>query len=165
VEAEIECFHGDALGHWRFDLQSTDGKFQFSASDWEPNIGLQRLELLTAIRGLEELDQPSSVTIVTDSDYLHHGFDFGLREWRQNHWTWERFGEFVPISNDDLWRRLDRSSEPHRVQCRRSCLVSNDSRRTLSTPIIPSEQRRQSPGRFQRWIRQLSRVASSVVPV
>lgn len=166
VEAEIEAFHDQSLGRWRFDLQSCDGAYRFEATDWEPGISLERLVVLTIIRGLEELEQPAAVTVVTDSDYVHHAFDFGLREWRQNDWKWERFGEWVPIANDDLWRRLNRACEYHQVQCRRGLgLVRANQPSKSEVKPVTLHRVQPRPRSMQRWIRQLSRIASSIVPV
>lgn len=171
TESELETFQGQVLGRWRFSLQSPDGDFHFEAMDWEPGVSLERLELLTAVRGLEELDQRSEVTIVTDSHYVVHGFGFGLREWRVNGWTWERFGDVVTIPNQDLWRRLDRATQLHHVRCRQANIDSLNGRETIRMNRCEppaSEGRRREKGfahGTRRWIQQLTRIASSVVPV
>ena len=87
---------------WRFVLESADGANTIEAADAEPDVRGERLELLAVVRGLEALDQPSSVTLVTDSRYVNGGLQFGLEEWRSNGWRWERFGEMVPIKNLDF---------------------------------------------------------------
>jgi ribonuclease HI len=172
AESELESFQGQMLGRWRFVLQGVESAFRFDATDWEPAISLDRLDLLTIIRGLEELDQPSRVTIVTASKYVAHGFGFGLREWRLNDWKWERFGDMVSISNDDLWRRLDRASQFHQVSCRNGQIGRRDFEAPLAvaegtsvrSAVGPREIRlRRRPAR--RWFRQLSRIASSIISI
>ena len=105
-------------GQWRFVLQAADGSATFEASDLEPDIGGERLELLAVIRGLEALDQPSRVTLFTPSNYVSRGMAYGLEEWRRNGWTWECFGEMVPVKNRDLWQRLDRALTYHTIEFR-----------------------------------------------
>ena len=105
-------------GQWRFVLQAADGSATFEASDSEPDIGGERLELLAVIRGLEALDQPSRVTLFTPSKYVSRGMAYGLEEWRRNGWTWECFGEMVPVKNRDLWQRLDRALNYHTIEFR-----------------------------------------------
>jgi len=105
-------------GQWRFVLQAADGSATFEASDLEPDIGGERLELLAVIRGLEALDQPSRVTLFTPSKYVSRGMAYGLEEWRRNGWTWECFGEMVPVKNRDLWQRLDRALNYHSIEFR-----------------------------------------------
>lgn len=103
---------------WRFVLQSADGSAKIEVQDEEPDVFGERLELLAVVRGLEALDQPSRVTLVTSSSYVHRGFQFGLREWRDSQWQWERHGEMVPVKNHDLWQRVDRAMSFHRIDCR-----------------------------------------------
>jgi len=103
---------------WHFLLQSIDGEGCVQASDIEPEVRGERLELLSVVRGLEALDQPSRVTLLTPSRYVQRGFRFGMREWKSSQWRWERFGKMVPVKNGDLWRRVDRALEYHKVECR-----------------------------------------------
>ena len=105
-------------GLWRFVLQAADGSATFEASDSEPHVGGERLELLAVIRGLEYLDQPSRVTLFTPSKYVSRGMAYGLDEWRRSGWTWECFGEMVPVKNRDLWQRLDRALGFHTIEFR-----------------------------------------------
>lgn len=104
---------------WRFVLKSVDGRKQLEAEDREPGAGGERLELLAVVRGLEALDQPSHVTLITGSRYVSRGLTEGLENWRENDWQWERFGEWVPVRDCDLWQRVDRALRYHRVECRR----------------------------------------------
>ena len=92
---------------WRFVLQSLDGSSRLEAEDAEPAVGGERLELLAVVRGLEALEQPSRVTLVTPSKYVSRGLSYGLQDWRENDWNWEHHGQMVPIKNRDLWQRLD----------------------------------------------------------
>ncbi len=68
--------------------------------------------------GLEALDQPSRVTLVTSSKYVHRGLLYGLQEWRSNDWMWEHFGEMAPVKNRDLWQRLDHALAFHELDFR-----------------------------------------------
>jgi ribonuclease HI len=106
-------------GDWRFVLEALDGSAKVEVADSEPDIRGERLELLAVVRGLEALDQPSKVTLVTPSRYVSRGLSHGLSDWRQNDWQWERHGEMVPVKNRDLWQRVDRALGFHRVECRR----------------------------------------------
>jgi hypothetical protein len=47
-----------------------------------------------------------------------HGLRFGLAEWRENDWQWERFGEMERVKNWDLWQRIDHALRFHHVECR-----------------------------------------------
>jgi ribonuclease HI len=76
------------------------------------------LQLLAVVRGLEALEQPSRVTLITHSRYVDRGIRNGIAVWRHNDWQWERFGEFAPVKNRDLWKRVDRAMRFHKVHCR-----------------------------------------------
>jgi ribonuclease HI len=126
-------------GQWRFSLQTPDGLEQLAADDIEPETRGERLDLLTVVRALEALDQPSKVTLIGCSRYVRNGLQYGLPEWRNNGWRWEFFGQMLPVKNGDLWQRVDRALRFHQVECRQGarpeprpeCLV--ESRRQRST--------------------------------
>ena len=109
---------GGELRGWRFVLHSKDGSERLEASDVESNMSRSRLELLSVIRGLEALDQPSNVTLVTSSRYVGSGLHHGLEQWRETDYQWDEFGVMTPIKNEDLWRRLDHALEFHELDCR-----------------------------------------------
>ncbi|MEZ6121297.1 MAG: RNase H family protein [Pirellulaceae bacterium] len=112
-----DCEQGSG-GRWHFLLESVDGETIVEAADEEMDTEGERLELLAVVRGLEALDQPSRVTLVTPSRRVSLGFRRGLDQWRTNGWQWEQFGRKVPIKNSDLWRRIDHAMKYHSVDCR-----------------------------------------------
>lgn len=107
-----------APGNWEFVLESFDGTSRMAVNEQEQDVTGQRLELLAVVRGLEALDQPSRVTLMTTSAYVLRGMRFGIPQWRDNGWQWESYGRMVPVRNADLWQRLDRALQIHRVRCR-----------------------------------------------
>ena len=108
-------------GYWRFSLETASGESVFDAEDIE--IGdLNRLSVLAAVRGLEFIEGPSSITLLSNNRYLIKSLSDSLPRWRQNDFIWEHFGRRVDVQNADLWRRVDRALEIHRVE---ACLVSS----------------------------------------
>lgn len=103
---------------WHFALQASDGSLQLDVTDQEIGAPVDRLELLAVVRGLEALDQPSCVNLVTPSRYVSHGLRHGLSEWRVSAWQWESFGRMTSIKHEDLWKRVDLALSFHRVHCR-----------------------------------------------
>jgi ribonuclease HI len=101
---------------WRFVLQPIGGDNFLAAEDVEPGTSENRLELLAVVRGLEALDEPSRVTLLTASRYVNRGIRRGMSQWRERTWRWERFGQLVPIRNQDLWQRIDRAMQFHQVE-------------------------------------------------
>ena len=98
-------------------LQDVESNRRLAVSDQEPAACGERLELLAVVRGLEALDGPARVTLVTRSRYVSRGIKHGLTEWRANEWRWERFGRIVPVKDCDLWQRVDRALLFHEVEC------------------------------------------------
>lgn len=109
------ALHDGARPHWKFVLQSVGGEQRFAAEDTECETRATRLELLAVVRGLEALDQPSRVTLLTRSRYVRRGIRRGLNLWRERRWRWERFGNVVPIRDHDLWQRVDRALQYHQL--------------------------------------------------
>ena len=72
------------------------------------------MELLAAIVGLEALIKPCEVTLYSDSQYLVKAFNENwLEGWIKKGW---KRGKNEPVKNVDLWKRLLRAMEPHRVE-------------------------------------------------
>ncbi|MDP1564433.1 MAG: RNase H family protein, partial [Pirellulaceae bacterium] len=117
VQTHNRCWHPTG-GSWRFLIQSAAGQVLLDAGDIEPDVSGERLDLLTVVRGLEALEQESCVTLITDQRYVLRGMRYGLEEWREQDWKWQRFGDLVEINHADLWKRLDHALSFHQVQCR-----------------------------------------------
>ena len=140
-------------GRWRFSLEAADGELVLEAEDEE--VGdLNRLTLLAAVRGLEALEGPSAVTLLSNNRYLIRSLSNSLPRWRQNGFRWEHFGRRIDVQHADLWRRIDRALEIHRVQaCLVStCLVSHGGTdlsplATAGTPSQPADGRMQQDSR------------------
>lgn len=108
-------------GRWQFAIETADGTTVLDAADEEPG-DLNRLSLLAAVRGLEAIDGPASVTLLSNNRYLIRSLSESLPRWRKNGFVWEHFGRRVEVQHADLWRRIDRALAIHRVE---ACLVSS----------------------------------------
>lgn len=103
---------------WRFALHNATSGDTVTACDSEPGDSADRQELMAVVRGLEAIEQPATVTLITRSRSVHHGITRGLEAWRNAHWRWERYGRMTPIRHADLWRRIDHALAIHTVVCR-----------------------------------------------
>ena len=82
-------------------------------SGGEADTTNNRMELTGAIRALEALREPCSVTLYTDSQYLVNAIRLGwLRSWKKLGWR-RKDG---PLKNPDLWQQLDALLETHRTE-------------------------------------------------
>ena len=98
-------------------------------------------------RGLEALESPSHVTLLSGSRHIRRGLDSGLAQWRENGWQWERYGRMTPVKNGDLWRRLDRLLSIHAIDCGPTGLNKTDD---LAAPLPPMVRQRAPAGRSRK---------------
>jgi len=72
-----------------------------------------RMELMAAIIGLEALTKPCEVVIYSDSQYVVKAFnEHWLEGWVKKGW---KRGKNEQVKNVDLWKRLMKAMEPHKV--------------------------------------------------
>ncbi|MCI9486285.1 MAG: ribonuclease HI [Lachnospiraceae bacterium] len=75
-----------------------------------------RMELMGVIAGLEALNRPCLVEVVSDSSYVVKAFtERWIDGWIKKGW---RRGKNEPVKNVDLWKRLLKAKEPHEVSFR-----------------------------------------------
>jgi ribonuclease HI len=72
-----------------------------------------RMELLAVIAGLRTLEEPATVSIVTDSQYVAKGMTTWIHSWRRKGW---RTASGTPVKNRDLWEELDTLGRRHRLR-------------------------------------------------
>ncbi|GAB6158073.1 hypothetical protein JCM39194_12730 [Desulfotomaculum varum] len=78
------------------------------------NTTNNRMEILAAIVGLEQLKEKCSVTLYTDSQYVVNAIEQGwAKKWRANGWMRNKK---EPALNADLWERLLKLCELHQVK-------------------------------------------------
>lgn len=72
-----------------------------------------RMELMAVIAGLEALNRPCEVEIVSDSKYVTDAFNqHWIENWIKNGW---KTSSKKPVLNVDLWKRLLAAKEQHQV--------------------------------------------------
>ena len=72
-----------------------------------------RMELMAAIVGMEALTKPCEVELYSDSKYLVDAFNqHWIDGWLKKGW---KRGKNEPVKNVDLWKRMLKAKEPHRV--------------------------------------------------
>lgn len=103
---------------WRFVLETADPQFHCEGEEDEASHSLERAALLAVVRGLEAIDQPSSVSLYSSSRFVMAGLRHGLVEWRTTNWHWEWFGKWAPVAHQDLWRRVEQALKFHDVEPR-----------------------------------------------
>ena len=74
-----------------------------------------RMELMAVIKALSQLKRPCTLKVVTDSQYVVKGMTQWLQGWIKRNWI---NSQKKPVLNRDLWERLLKLSEPHRIEWR-----------------------------------------------
>lgn len=90
------CINGGRIREWT-------GRFRQTTNN--------RMELLAAISGLELVERPSCIVVVTDSAYVRNGITSWIDRWQRNSWL---TANRRPVKNRDLWERLLRAVDRHR---------------------------------------------------
>ena len=73
-----------------------------------------RMELMAAIRGLQELTRPCQVELYSDSKYLVDAFNKGwIGSWVKKGW---KKSDGKQVKNIDLWKELLEAMELHKVK-------------------------------------------------
>lgn len=72
-----------------------------------------RMELLAAIRALEEIAPGTEIAITTDSQYVKNGVETWIHGWKRNGW---KTAAKKPVKNKDLWVTLDDLASARKVK-------------------------------------------------
>mgnify|MGYP000305840793 CR=1 FL=1 len=105
------CRGNPGPGGWGVLLRSGDSERELYGG--EPDTTNNRMELTAAIRALEALTRPCEVDLTTDSQYVRKGITEWLEGWKQRGW---KTAARKPVSNRDLWERLDALASQHRIR-------------------------------------------------
>jgi ribonuclease HI len=100
----------DGPGGWAALLIT--GSTRREISGGEPKTTNNRMELMAAIRALEELKKPCVVTLWTDSQYLRNGITEWMPNWVKRGW---KTAAKQPVKNQDLWQRLHSAAQRHEM--------------------------------------------------
>lgn len=63
-----------------------------------------RMELMAAIKALEQIKTKCHITIYTDSKYVQNGITSWIHNWKKNDW---KSSNKKAVKNKDLWQQLD----------------------------------------------------------
>jgi ribonuclease HI len=115
--AEVEAFTDGACrgnpgpGGWGVLLRYGDKERELYGG--EADTTNNRMELMAAIKALESLNRACEVKVTTDSVYVKNGISSWIDKWKRNGW---KTANRKPVKNVDLWQRLDKAVQDHRVE-------------------------------------------------
>lgn len=100
------CSGNPGPGGWGAVLRYNGAEKELSGH--EDNTTNNRMELMAAIKALEELKRPCRVELYTDSVYVQQGITTWIKGWKAKGWP-------ARIKNQDLWKALDELTQKHQV--------------------------------------------------
>ena len=104
------CKGNPGVGGWGVLMEYGEHRKELSGCD--PETTNNRMELMAAIEGLSALKGSCTVYVFTDSVYVKDGITKWLANWKKNGW---KTASRKPVSNQDLWQRLDTAASCHHV--------------------------------------------------
>jgi ribonuclease HI len=110
------CRGNPGPGGWAFILKHPSTGASRRSSGAEAHTTNNRMELAGVIAGLASLKRPCRVELVTDSQYVAKGISQWLAGWKRQGWQRKDGQGFKPISNVDLWQKLDSLLSVHEVR-------------------------------------------------
>ena len=105
------CRGNPGPGGWAALLRYGDTEKMFSGAQEQTTNN--RMELMAAIEGLEQLKKPMDVVLTTDSQYVKDGITKWIDGWKKKGWI---TSQKKPVKNVDLWKRLDAAVANHSVE-------------------------------------------------
>lgn len=112
------CQASRGIGGWAFIRLGPEHGQRCCRTGSHPRATNNRMELTAVLRGLQSLDRPSRVLIVSDSRYVIDSIVEHLPNWKENRWRGGAHGRGRQIANVRLWQRLDAALQQHHVTCR-----------------------------------------------
>jgi len=96
------CSGNPGPGGWGVLIKIDNENIELSGGDRETTNN--RMELMAAIRALEEIDKDYEITLYTDSNYVKDGITSWISNWKENNW---KTASKKDVKNKELWMRLD----------------------------------------------------------
>ena len=96
------CSGNPGPGVWGVLIEIDNENIELSGGDRETTNN--RMELMAAIKALEEIDKDYEITLYTDSNYVKDGITSWISNWKKNNW---KTASKKDVKNKELWMRLD----------------------------------------------------------
>ena len=96
------CSGNPGPGGWGVLIEIDNENIELSGGDKETTNN--RMELMAAIKALEEIDKDYEITLYTDSNYVKDGITSWISNWKKNNW---KTANKKDVKNKELWMRLD----------------------------------------------------------
>ncbi len=110
------CSGNPGPGGWAFILIHPASGQTIESAGAEPSTTNNRMELTGVIEGLSSLKRPCQVEVITDSQYVAKGISQWLPNWKRQGWQRKEGRTLKPVSNVDLWKKIDALLGIHQVR-------------------------------------------------
>ena len=107
------CSGNPGPGGWGVLIVS--GKNRIELLGGERDTTNNRMELMAAIKALEETSEKEPVRLHTDSQYVKNGINQWIISWKRNGW---KTASKKPVKNKDLWQTLDALTQNRNIDWR-----------------------------------------------
>ncbi len=109
------CSGNPGPGGWAYILKHVSSGAVKKKSGGAPDTTNNQMELAAVIEGLRALSRPTTVRVVTDSQYVTRGMTEWMPKWIKNNWRKGSKANSEPVKNVELWQALVAACEPHEV--------------------------------------------------
>lgn len=113
IHTDGSCLGNPGPGGWAALLRSKGRECELVGG--EADTTNNRMELMATICALEALKESCAVTLHTDSQYVRQGITTWMANWVRRGW---KTAGGAPVKNRDLWERLNRATQNHRIDWR-----------------------------------------------
>ena len=96
------CSGNPGPGGWGVLIEIGNKNIELSGGDKDTTNN--RMEIMAAIKALEEIDKNYEITLYTDSNYVKDGITSWISNWKKNNW---KTASKKDVKNKELWMRLD----------------------------------------------------------
>ena len=96
------CSGNPGPGGWGVLIQTEEKRLELSGGEKETTNN--RMELMAAIKALENVNKEDDIILYTDSNYVKDGINKWIDNWKKNNW---KTSNKKSVKNKDLWIRLD----------------------------------------------------------
>lgn len=110
------CRGNPGPGGWAYILRHPKTGSEKELAGGELLTTNNQMEMQAVISGLEALQRPSRVEVITDSSYVAKGCTEWLPGWKRNGWRRRDGKQWKPVKNAELWQQLDRLLSQHQVR-------------------------------------------------
>jgi ribonuclease HI len=99
-------------GGWAFVARHPDGATVEQSGALHAPTTSNQADLTAVLKGLQSIEEPSHVTVRSDSSYVVNGINSWRLHWRANNW---RTKNDTPVRNRSLWEAIDAECNRHTV--------------------------------------------------